>query len=251
MELAAKPVLLQGAMNEEVSLFLERIGQFSERTVDGFPFWEGEYRSVPVIVSRTYMGKVNAALATVLAIKTFSPGLVINQGTAGAHKEKFNVGDIIVGSRYINYDSTRSVSAKGSGDGYSWLNKRLKLELYDGRQWTDCAGIFANQKLVDIASGLKNTGGNVFAGTVATGDGFSREHDAIRDMSAAFGSDCEEMETFAAAQVCQHYSVPFIGVRVISNNELRGIPFDEDSCGICQDFCLNLTEKAAYLLDLE
>lgn len=42
------------------------------------------------------------------------------------------------------------------------------------------------------------------------------------------GSDCEEMEGFAAGQVCKAFGVPFIDIRVLSNSELHpGEEFDK------------------------
>ena len=233
-----KPILIQGAMHQEISLLLERLGSVEETTHEGFPFWSGVWEKIPVVVSKTYAGKINAALATVTGIRTFAPGLVLNQGTAGAHRPDLEIGDIIIGKRYINYDAMRTLQPRREGEGYSLKNRRLSGELFDGFGWKNAHEILAREELVGLAVRAADGHDRIMTGTIATGDGFNREADAIRELRGQFGSDCEEMETFAAAQVCGHYGVPFLGIRVISNNELQGCPFDADSCTVCQDYVL-------------
>ena len=87
-----RPILIQGAMHSEISLLLERLGSVEETTHEGFPFWSGVWEKIPVVVSKTYAGKINAALATATGIRKFSPALVLNQGTAGAHRPDLEVG---------------------------------------------------------------------------------------------------------------------------------------------------------------
>ena len=236
-------ILIQGAMDIETDQLINALTNAEETILDGFRFVSGSYKGVSIIVSGTQMGKINAALATYIGIRRFAPSLVINQGTAGAHDIDLNVGDIIIGKRYIDYDATRSSSRK-AGDGYSILNRTLrKTDLFAENKWQETESISADPDLFEKALSVSNPYGRVLTGTIATGDGFNREADAIIEMHDHYGSDCEEMETFAVAQVCAHLGVPFLGYRVISNNELKGIPFDESSCGVSQEFGLRLLKR--------
>ena len=238
-----KPVIIQGAMSQEIVDLVNCMTNCREIDKEGFPFYSGGINNIPVVVSKTYVGKINAALATVLGIQLFEPRLIINQGTAGAHKENYRVGDIIVGKRYINYDSLRTITERKMGEGYAISNKRISGERYNGRMWEDVEEITADERVVSLAMLQENPYGKVYAGTIATGDGFNKECDAITELRNTFDTDCEEMETFAAAQVSGHFAVPFIGVRVISNNELREMPFDPESSSVCQEFCAHLIEN--------
>ena len=235
-----RPILIQGAMCSEISFLLERLGFVEESAYEGFPFWSGVWEGMPVVVSKTYSGKINAAMATVTGIRNYAPGLVLNQGTAGAHRPDLEIGDIIVGMRYINYDAVRSLQPRKEGEEYSLKNQRLSGELFDGSGWKDACEITAREELIDLAAMAADVHDRVTVGTIATGDGFNREADAIRELREQFGSDCEEMEAFAAAQVCGHYGIPFLGIRVISNNELLGHPFDAYSCAVCQEYVLKV-----------
>ena len=214
-----KPVIIQGAMSQEIVYIVNCMTNCREIDKEGFPFYSGKINSVPVVVSKTYVGKINAALATVLGIQAFEPKLIINQGTAGAHKENYRVGDIIVGKRYINYDSLRTITERKKGEGYAISNKRISVERYIGRMWEDVEEITADEKVVSLALLQENPYGEVYAGTIATGDWFNREYDAITELQSTFGTDCEEMETFAAAQVSGNFAIPFIGIRVISGSK--------------------------------
>lgn len=242
------PVIIQGAMSQEIVYLVNCMTNCREIDKEGFPLYSGKINSVPVVVSKTYVGKINAALATVLGIQLFEPRLIINQGTAGAHKECYCVGDIIVGKRYINCDSLRTITERKRGEGYAISNKRINGERYNSRMWEDVEEIIADERLFSLALLQENPYGEVYAGTIATGDGFNREYDAITELQSTFGTDCEEMETFAAAQVSGHFAIPFIGVRVISNNELRGMHFDPESSSVCQKFCANLIENLTEVI---
>lgn len=52
-----------------------------------------------------------------------------------------------------------------------------------------------------------------------------------------------EMEAVAAAQIAQLYSIPFISVRIISNNIMNGGLYDLSVAARCQDYVIQLCKK--------
>ena len=90
------PILIQGAMDVETDRTAGRLEGRTEETMAGFRFWRGRYRGLELVVSRTEVGTISAAAATALGIQRFSPILVLNQGTAGAHRSDLHVGDVVV-----------------------------------------------------------------------------------------------------------------------------------------------------------
>ena len=62
------------------------------------------------------------------------------------------------------------------------------------------------------------------------------ELDRIARLHDEFGSSVEEMETAAAAQVAGFAQVPFLGVRVLSNNITNGGAYDGQTAERCQTF---------------
>ena len=97
------PILIQGAMDVETDRTAARLEDRQEETIAGFRFWQGRYAGLDLVVSRTEVGTVSAAAATALGIQRFTPSLVLNQGTAGAHCSDLHVGDIVVGRACVAF----------------------------------------------------------------------------------------------------------------------------------------------------
>ena len=237
-----KVILIQGAMDIEINILISSLQDPKEENIEGFKFVSGVLDDINVVVGKTFVGKINASLATYIGVNRFTPWLVINQGTAGAHERHLKIGDIIVGKSYINSDAYRT-TVRAKGEKYSITERRLTSDFYNGTEWGSGARIDGAPELVNKALKVSNPYGGVIKGVIATGDGFNKEYDAIIEMNERYGSTCEDMETFASAQVCQHLMTPFLGVRVISNNELTGEPFVKESCEICQRYCLSLIKN--------
>src|SRR5437879_6059951 len=81
-------VLVQAAIEPELKPLLAALEDAHEVRIGSWTFWTGRISGKggvkSVVVSRTEMGPINAAAATALGIQTFQPGVIINQGTAGA-----------------------------------------------------------------------------------------------------------------------------------------------------------------------
>ena len=90
------PIAVQGAVDGELGPLIEAVGSPKPRVIDGFSFWVGEISRSPVVVSRTEVGMVNAAVSTTLLAREYSPRAILNQGTAGAADPALRVGDIVL-----------------------------------------------------------------------------------------------------------------------------------------------------------
>ena len=77
------PVAVQGAVDTELGPLIEALGNPEPRDIHGFRFWEGTIDGTPVVVSRTEVGMVHAAIATTILIREYEPRIILNQGTAG------------------------------------------------------------------------------------------------------------------------------------------------------------------------
>ena len=51
-----------------------------------------------------------------------------------------------------------------------------------------------------------------------------------------YGTSVEEMETAAAAQVAGRFGVPFLGIRILSNNITNNGAYDGKTGVACQEF---------------
>ena len=229
------PILLQGAMDVETDRTAERLEDRREETIGGFRFWQGRYAGLDLVVSRTGVGMVSAAAATALGIQRFSPGLVLNQGTAGAHRPDLRVGDIVVGRTCVDLHSTL-LPKRGAGEGMdptAWT-------LWDFGADTPPAALEGDPCWAERLETAPYAGGRVLPGRLGTGDVFNREHDRILWLRERAGEDCEDMESLAAYRVCRRFGVPCLGLRIISNNELTGEAYRREVGEDLQDFLLSV-----------
>ena len=237
-----KIILIEGAMDEEISLIHDSLSNVEELNFYGYSVTKGEYLDNTILLCKTEMGMVNAAFITSILIKEFNPQYVFNQGTSGGHKDFLNVGDIVLGDFYCNINSYKTAylpKGKGSNPLHwePWL-----CEIKDNDKFILSNGLKASTFLVSLA---KNTfyNGNKYVGTIGSGDFWNNEIDRINMISNIFDSYCEEMETYAVAQVCNNMNVPFLGFRIISNNAVNGGEYDLSTAYKCQEFALELLKN--------
>lgn len=229
------PILIQGAMDVETDQMAERLEHCREEVIAGFRFWHGRYAGLELVVSRTEVGTVSAAAATVLGIQRFSPCLVLNQGTAGAHRTDLHVGDIVVGRTCVDIQSVL-MSKRGAGEGMD----PAVWKLWDFDSDTPPVALEGDARWAERFEAAPYSGGRVFSGRLGTGDVFNREYDRIAWLCEQAGEDCEDMESLAAYRVCRRSAVPCLGLRIISNNELTGEPYRREVGEDLQEFILSV-----------
>jgi hypothetical protein len=96
------PILLQGAMELEITTLLAALTEVEEQSVGSFQFWQGKLGRRPVVLSQTGIGTAAAAAATALGCERFQPALVLNQGTAGGYTENLHPYDLVIGETWYN-----------------------------------------------------------------------------------------------------------------------------------------------------
>ena len=69
---------------------------------------------------------------------------------------------------------------------------------------------------------------------------WNSELDHIERMHAEFGTTVEEMETAPAAQVAVLSNIPFLGIRVLSNNITNGGAYNGQTAEMCQTFVVQV-----------
>ena len=99
----------------------------------------------------------------------------------------------------------------------------------------------ADQLRLPVAEELAEAGVDAFEEKVAV-DHRDPEGTGLEDPIERL---VEEMETAAAAQVAAESLVPFLGIRVLSNNITNGGEYDVRSAAACQQFVLAVVR--AYL----
>ncbi len=240
-----QPIIIQGALPVESEQMAAKLTNTTTETIGGWKFWKGNYQGYPVIISKTRMGMSNAAAATAIAIQRYQPIAIINQGTAGGHDPALNVYDIVLGQYTTNIGAFRTPK-KAVGEGSNSL------------QWTDAFDVLpddesdpepiairkfqGNQDLINAALIAKQrySKGNVVEGTIGSADVWNNELDRISFFHQRYGTSVEEMEAASVAQIATQFNVPFLAIRILSNNITNGGAYDAGTGEACQDYVLDV-----------
>jgi len=245
-----RPVVLQGAMEVEVRRLAAILTNPAEEKVQAWTFWRGTIDGYPVVVSKTLKGLANAAAATSIAAERYHPIAIINQGTAGGHVSDLRVFDIVVGTDAVNLGSFKTgYRARGKGtDLGEWVP--LDLMRSDGSAGNDpnarvMRRFHADERLLAAARGAEALyqKGRIVEGVIGSSEVWNSEIDRIDRFHDAFGTTVEEMETASAAQIAGIFDIPFLGIRVVSNNITNGGAYDTRTAEACQDFVYDVVKR--------
>ncbi|MBO1912611.1 5'-methylthioadenosine/S-adenosylhomocysteine nucleosidase, partial [Microvirga sp. 3-52] len=93
-----------GAMEEEVELLREAISSPQTTVIANIEYIKGAIGNHEVILVKSGIGKVNAAMATTILLEKFRPDVVLNTGSAGGFGETLEVGTIVISSEVRHHD---------------------------------------------------------------------------------------------------------------------------------------------------
>lgn len=93
-----------GAMEEEVAALKELMEVQEVRSIAGMEFCRGIFEDQRIIVVRSGIGKVNAAVCTQILCDVFRAEAIINTGVAGSLRNAINIGDIVLSSDALQHD---------------------------------------------------------------------------------------------------------------------------------------------------
>lgn len=238
-------LLIQGAMDTETAYLIANLAEKECVSIGNWDFYTGflgKHRE-PVIVSKTYQGMTNAAAAASLAMVSFSPWAVINQGIGGGHDPKFHVGDIVLGEKVVPMGAVvRGFSPSGAGidetDFSPWA-----LEIFDRKDGCRKVSEFLCDKELLAAAERVEFDRKTRCGVLASADEWNNQLDRIALLRERYGTSEEDMESAATAQICMSYGVPFIGIRILSNTIVNGEEFDEAVALDGQKFIVSYVEE--------
>lgn len=208
-------IAIIGAMEEEVVLLRDRIDNKTVDVIAGCEYTSGQMNGVEVVLLRSGIGKVNAAMSTTILLDKFQPDYVINTGSAGGSDESLNVGDIVISTEVRHHD----VDVTAFDYEYGQVPKLPPAFL-------------ADEELIKIADkGAKELQGvQVVQGLIASGDIFVNELAVVESIREKFNVvKAVEMEAAAIAQVCYQFKVPFVIIRSLSDiaGKESNISFDQ------------------------
>jgi adenosylhomocysteine nucleosidase len=173
-----------------------------------------------VVVARSGVGKVNAAMAASLVIEHFHPVALIFSGTAGAVDPSLEPGDVVIGTRVAQHDIGRV-----TGEGFVRRPTRDSVSGQPNPMFFDAPEALlaaarraaADLTLPAVQRGTGQAPPHVREGVIVTGDVFVA--DALkRDELRQFGATAVEMEGAAMVQVCRQFATPCLVIRGITDS---------------------------------
>lgn len=239
-----QPIVIQGALPIESERMLSKLSHVKEEKFGGWSFWKGQYQGYPVIISKTRMGMSNSAAATAIAIERYQPIAIINQGTSGGHDPKLKVFDIVIGDYTTNISAFKTPSkALGQGsDSLQWAEAFDVLPDDESDPEPIAMRKFAGDaelKAAALKAKIRYSKGNVVEGTIGSADVWNNELDRIAFFHKRYNTSVEEMEAASVAQIAAQYHVPFLAIRILSNNITNAGAYDPGTGAAAQDFALD------------
>ena len=193
-----------GAMDEEV----EGLKALMEDSVitqkASMDFYAGTLEGKNVVIVRSGIGKVNAAVCTQILADDFGVEVVINTGIAGSLNNDINIGDIVISTDLIHHD----MDAVAFGYPKGQIPQMDKFSFQSDSTLRSLAVKVCREVNPDI---------QVFEGRIASGDQFVADQSVKDFIVSEFGAYAVEMEGAAIAQAASLNKIPFLVIRAISD----------------------------------
>lgn len=208
-------IAIIGAMEEEVQILRAKIQDAKSEIIANCEYTTGKINNHDVVLLKSGIGKVNAAMSTTILLDRYQPDVVINTGSAGGFHHELNVGDVVVSSEVRHHD--------------------VDVTIFDyeyGQVPGMPAAFKADEKLVEVAkrTALNIEGVQVVEGLIATGDSFMNDPHRVETVRGKMGDiHAVEMEAAAVAQVCHQFGTPFVVIRALSDiaGKESNVSFDQ------------------------
>lgn len=199
-----KTIGIIGAMEEEIDTIRAKMEIISTKDIIGLDFCLGKMHGKNIVLVRSGIGKVNAAICTQILIDLYGADCCINVGVAGALSKELNIADVVISSVALHHDFDCTSFGHQPG-----VIPRMEESFFT-----------ADENLIKIAQSVTERlfpEKQVFVGKIASGDQFVSSNEKKIKIRENFKPLCVEMEGAAIAQTCFLNQIPFVVVRSISD----------------------------------
>ncbi|WP_297203609.1 5'-methylthioadenosine/adenosylhomocysteine nucleosidase [uncultured Brachyspira sp.] len=201
-----KRIAIIGAMDSEITNFKGMIENIEEIEIANITYYKGVLCGKNVVLLKSGIGKVNAAIATTIAIERFNVEKIIFTGVAGSGNPDYDISDIVISKDLIEHDFDTSDL---DGDELTVLVKGYDKNYYP-----------ADTSLIQLAKESAQkviTDNKIYIDTIATGDQFVGNNQKVKQIHNKFKAGAIEMEGAAVAHAALMYKVPFVVIRSLSD----------------------------------
>jgi len=193
-----------GAMDEEIAKIKEQMENVKVMSRASMEFFEGTVNGQPVVVVRSGIGKVNAAMCTQILADVYHVDAIINTGIAGSLNADINIGDIVLSTDTLEHD----MDAVAFGYPLGQIPRMDTLSFKADAKLRKAAKSVCEQVNPDVT---------VFEGRVVSGDQFISDKEKKQWLVDNFAGYCTEMEGAAIAHAAYLNGIPFLIIRAISD----------------------------------
>lgn len=193
-----------GAMDEEVAKIKEQMENVKVMSKAAMDFYEGTLGGKDVVVVRSGIGKVNAAMCTQILVDNYQVDAVVNTGIAGSLNANIDIGDIVLSVDTIEHD----MDAVAFGYPLGQIPRMDTLAFKADDKLRALAKKVCQEVVPEIS---------VFEGRVVSGDQFISDKKKKDWLVENFDGYCTEMEGAAIAHAAYLNKTPYLVIRAISD----------------------------------
>ncbi len=216
---------IMAAMHEELNRIVAMLVDVKEEKVGRKLVTLGKLNDKKVVVVFSGWGKVAAATTSTMLIERYAITQLIFTGVAGGIQPHLNIGDIVIGKSFVQHDMDCAgvLGIKRFELPLLSITEIPSTELLQIKAAQAANRYISNDLASDVdPKELKKFGifqPTVYSGLIASGDQFISSLEKQQELSQAFPNLLTvEMEGAAVAQVAYEYQLPFIIIRIISDN---------------------------------
>ena len=193
-----------GAMEDEVAQLKKNMEIEETTEVASLSFCRGKLSGREVVVVRSGIGKVNAAICTQILVDQFHVDVIINTGIAGSLDAEIDIGDIVISTDAVEHDMDASIF----GDPIGQIPQM------------DTFSFPADESLVKLAKEVNekaNPDVHTWIGRVVSGDQFVSSGEKKEQLIRVFDAKCTDMEGAAIAHAAYLNKISCVIIRAISD----------------------------------
>ncbi len=193
-----------GAMDEEVAVLKEEMKIDSVTEYASMQFYQGELCGKDVVIVRSGIGKVNAAICTQILADKFDVEVLINTGIAGSLDAAIDIGDMVISTDLVEHDMDATIFGDPLGQ-----VPRMDTFSFPADPALVKKAVEANEEA--------NPDIKTFTGRVVSGDQFVSSSEVKERIVSNFGAKCTEMEGAAIAHAAYLNHISCVIIRAISD----------------------------------
>lgn len=223
------------AMDAEYNLVRERLENVQQGVMGSF--LKGNIGTTDIVLAKSGIGKVNAAITTFRMLTVYSPSYVVNTGVAGSLDARVDRKSVVIGTKVKYHDV--------------WCGKpNARGQVQGEPEWFPCMDVSAYKHVFQKVSRKysdSRTYMNIVCSPIVSGDWFMETPaNRLKALHVCGTAKAVDMESGAVAQVCCKHGVPFLPIRAISDivgsdkQPKMYAEYWQDLADRCFDLCMDL-----------